>query len=223
MAAIAGILFVVAWGLVDWGYMRRVVRTSGGDSAVLVATFVATLTVPLEYAVLVGVALNIALYMRRATQLHMQEMVPTSAGPFLEQPLTAKSGERAVTFLQIEGSLFFAQADEFEERLSSLLRGPVRVVIFRLKRVHSIDATILTVLDGFARSMSHEDRHIVLCGIRPDLMKDLKEFGLVRLLGNENIFETDFGVFASAEAALERAKQLLGESIDVDAIDTESE
>jgi SulP family sulfate permease len=208
MAAIAGVLLFIAWGLVDWEFIRRVTRTTKADTSVLAATFVATLTIPLEYAVLVGITLNIALYLQRTTQLQMQEMIPTDRGPFREQPVTAESGARSITFLQLEGSLFFAQAEEFENQLQSLLRSPVRVVIFRLRRVHSIDATMLGVLEQFTSAMLSEGRHVVICGVHPELMERLEHFGLIGLIGEENVFHTDAGVFASAQTAIERAKEL---------------
>ncbi|MFT7640578.1 MAG: SulP family sulfate permease [Pirellulaceae bacterium] len=213
MAAIAGVLLFVAFGLVDWRYIRRAVKTSRGDAAVLLVTFLATLTIPLEYAVLVGVALSLALYLRRATELQIQEMVPGAEGVFLERPLSASSGNKAVTFVQLEGSLFFAQADEFEEKLQALLRSPVKVVVFRLRRVHSIDATMLGVLDRFARSLTNAGRHVVLCGIHTSLMGSLEDFGIVKLIGTENVFPTDTaGIFASAEAALQRAADIVSVS-----------
>jgi len=210
MAAIAGVLLFVAFGLVDFRYIRRVAKTSRGDTAVLLVTFIATLTIPLEYAVLVGVALSLGLYLRRATELQMQEMVPGADGVFLERALTSASGNKAITFVQLEGSLFFAQADEFEEQLQSLLRSKVEVVVFRLRRVHSIDATMLGVLDRFARQLSNADRQVILCGIHNQLMGSLEDFGIVKLIGAENVFPTESaGIFASAEAALKRAAEIV--------------
>ena len=209
LAAIAGILLFIAWGLIDWAYIVRVVRTTKADTSVLASTFIATLTIPLEYAVFVGITLNIALYLQRATQLQMREVVVTDGGPFAERPVTAESGERNVTFLQLEGSLFFAQAEELEDQLQTLLHSPVRVVIFRLRRVHSVDATILGVFEQFVGRIRGEGRHVVLCGVHEKLLQKLADFGLVDLIGPENVFPTDTGVFASAEAAIERADQLL--------------
>lgn len=218
MSAIAAILFIVAYGLIDFNYFRRVLRSERADAVVCFGTFLATLTVPLSYAVFVGIFLNIALYLRRASQLHLQEMVRSPGGPFVERPLRTRTDtdEKKVIFLQAEGDLFFGVADELQDRLSQIAYSGVNVVILRLKRTHSIDATVFSVLDQFAGDMQARGGHVVLCGIRENLYQRMKGFGLVDRIGEENIFQTRYGVFASAKAALQRARVLVGSSIDVD-------
>ncbi|MFW6060536.1 MAG: SulP family inorganic anion transporter [Phycisphaeraceae bacterium] len=216
MSAIAAILFIVAYGLIDFHYFRRVLRSERADAVVCFGTFFATLLVPLSYAVFVGIFLNIALYLRRASQLHLQEMVRSPGGPFVERPLRARTGDKNVIFLQAEGDLFFGVADELQDRLSQIAYSGVHVVILRLKRTHSIDATVFSVLEQFAGEMQARDGHVVLCGIREELYQRMESFGLVDKIGRENVFQTRYGVFASAKAALQRARQLVGSSIDLD-------
>jgi len=79
------------------------------------------------------------------------------------------------------------------------------------------------VLDRFVRQMHDRDKHIVLCGVRPELMQRLEAFGIIGLIGKDNVFETSYGVFTSAKAALNRAKQLVHDSIDIDDLPLEDE
>lgn len=218
MAALAAVLFVVAYSLVDWRSFNRMLRSSRADAAVCGATFIATLTIPLEYAVFLGVVLNIALYLRHASRLHLNEMVRARGGPYLERPLTDASGEKSVVFLSLEGDLFFGIADELHQRLTELGRSGVRVVIIRMKRSHFIDATVMNVLELFVRSMVDRNRHVILCGVSDELHGHLAGYGLVEIIGPENIFAQRYGVFASAKAAVQRAREILGQSIDVDSL-----
>ncbi len=215
LAVIAAILFVIAYQLIDFAYFRRVYRSSLADAVVCFATFAATLTVPLAYAVFVGIFLNIALYLRRASQLHMAEMVRSPEGPFVERPIHDRAGQRKVMFLQIEGDLFFGVADELERQLADIARGQTRVVILRLKRTHSADSTVLGVLERFVDQMQAKGGHVLLCGLRPELMEQMRRFGLVERIGEKNVFEATFGVFTSAKRALHRARELVGTSIDL--------
>lgn len=208
ISSIAGILLIVAWSLVDWGFIRRVTRTTKADSSVLLATFLATLLIPLEYAVLVGITLNIALYLQRTTQLQLKELIRNEEGDLEERPLQRDSDDQ-LRFLQLEGSLFFAQAEELEAQLRELTCSPAVVVIFRMRRVHSMDATMLSVLEQFIRRMHDDQRHVLVCGLAPNLMERLGDFGLLDALGEENVFPTSVGVFASAQAALDRGGKLL--------------
>lgn len=215
-ASLAAVLFVIAWRLIDWTYIARIARTSRADTLVCLVTFLATILAPLEYAIFVGIAVNIAVYLRTASRLHVAEMVPApgSSGEttFLERPVherhTTEPG--SIVFLQLEGELFFAVADELQDHLASLQRGGAKVVILRLKRTHSIDASVLNVLDRFAREMRSRDAHVILCGLRPELMAKMRAFGLIKLLGEANVFETGGGVFTSAKRALQRAREIAG-------------
>jgi sulfate permease, SulP family len=221
MAALAAVLFVIAAGLIDWRFFLRVRNASRSDAIVFGVTFVATLLLPLQYAVYIGILLNIGLYLNQASRLHLAEMIQTTAGPFLERPIHDRLGNKQVMFLQLEGDLFFAVADELRDRLANLLDGEVRVVIFRLKRTHMMDATVMAVLEWFIREMRRTNRHVILCGVRTDLMTAVKGYGLVDLIGKENVFPAGDNVFSSAKAALNRARELVARSIDLQPIQEE--
>jgi len=110
-----------------------------------------------------------------------------------------------------------------KDRLAEVAQRVPRVVIFRLKRTHSLDSTVLSVLDQFTRDMQAHHSHVILCGVKPELMETIRAFGLSDTIGRDNVFETSFGVFTSAKRALDRAKSLIGESIDVEGLDHEDE
>jgi SulP family sulfate permease len=217
--ALAAVLFVVSYGLIDQRAIMRLVRADRSDAIVVLVTLAATLFAPLEYAVFVGIFLNIAFYLRTSSRLHIAEMVQTDTGGFMERPIYDKqSGERKVIFIQLEGELFFAIADQLREQLGAIQRSGVQVVVIRLKRCHSIDGTVLDVLEKFILDMKRRDRHVLLCGIRPEISRTLHSFGLFDLVGRQNVFSAEAGVFSSARRALQRARTLVGSSIDVSAI-----
>ena len=160
--------------------------------------------------------------LRIASRLHVTELVPSASGPFLERPILDKrTGEKQVIFLQLEGDLFFAVADELQDRFTAIFNAPVRVVILRLKRTPSVDGTVLSVLDKFVIDMNKRGRHVLLCGVKRELMGVLKAYGLIDRIGRQNVFETGGGVFTSAKQALGRARELVGRSIDEFGIETD--
>ena len=61
------------------------------------------------------------------------------------------------------------------------------------------------------------------CSVKPELMQVLRAYGLINTIGKENVFETGFGVFTSAKRALDRAKKIVGHSIDTSEVDVEEE
>jgi len=214
LAALAGILFVVAVGLIDVRALARIGRTSRGELAVAGVTFLSALVVPLSYAIYVGIFLSLALYLRQAGKLRAIEMVPTASGAFVERDLSELSGADDVLLLQLEGDLFFGVADELADRLAGLVEAPVKAVVVRLKRTHVIDATVMTVLERFIHDMHERARFVVLCGLQPRMLASLEAFGLVEQLGADNLFETSQGIFESTTRALARANTLIGNATD---------
>lgn len=209
-AALAGVLFVVAWGLLEMGYFFRVYRADRSDAIVFAVTFLSTILLPLQYAVFIGIFLNIAFYLRTSSRLHIAEMVQTDTGAFIERPIHTRSNEQKIIFIQLEGELFFAIADQLQDQLSSIRRSGVKVVVIRLKRCHSIDATVLNVLDEFVQEMKAHHGHVILCGVRAEAARTLGAYGLDKKIGLDNLFLAGEGVFTSAKKALHRAHQLAG-------------
>ncbi|MEO1236014.1 MAG: SulP family inorganic anion transporter [Planctomycetota bacterium] len=234
MTSIAAILFVIAYGLIDLDYVRRIFKSNPADLLVCVGTFAATLTISLEIAVFVGVFLTIALYLQRARQLYITEMVRTPGVPsgFIERELrddkpqginspsgnrdngdpagiSGAGGDGGIVFLQVEGNLFFAAADDLQDRFNDLLASPVRVVILRLKRTHLVDATIMHVVEQFVGQLREDGRQLILCGLRPRMYDRMRSYGLVDDLGEDNVFVSDGEPFSSAKRAVERARSLV--------------
>lgn len=214
LAALAGVLVVIAVRLIDVAFLRRLARADRSDAFVLVVTFLAVLLSRLEFAIFVGIFVSIAFYLRTSSRLHIAEMEQTAGGAFVERAVYDRAGERRVAFLQLEGELFFAIADQLQDRLAAVRAGGVRVIILRLKRCHSIDGTVLDVLDRFAVDTRRSAGHVLLCGVRPEVMKTIQNYGLDRTIGRENIFAAESTLFSGARKALDRARDLLGHSID---------
>ena len=77
--AMAAILFLVAWGLIDFHHIRAIYRTSRGETAVLATTLLSTLFVELEFAIYVGVMLSLMLYLARTSQPALVALSTTGA------------------------------------------------------------------------------------------------------------------------------------------------
>ncbi|QDU72738.1 SulP family inorganic anion transporter [Mucisphaera calidilacus] len=219
LSCLAAILFVIVYGLIDWRTILKLCRSSRADAAVCLGTLLFTLLLPLSYAVLIGVFLNLALYVRRTSQLHINEMVTPDAatGHFIERPLREHTTDQHVIFLQVEGDLFFGHADELHDRLTGIEKNQPGAIVFRLKRTRSMDSTVLAVFERYVERVRERGGHVVLCGVRPEMMKLFQSYGLAQRIGQDNIFEAGDGIFASAKRAIRRASLLTAGRGDVEA------
>lgn len=115
-AAMAGILFLVAWGLIDREEIKHILHSSKRETSVLAVTFFSAIFLELEFAIFAGVLLSLVLYLERTSKPKIFTMTPD---PHL--PNQAFSSERELPqcpqlrFLRVDGSLFFGSAAHVEQ------------------------------------------------------------------------------------------------------------
>ena len=214
IAALAGLLLIIAWDLVDVQRIQQVIRTRRADSAAFLVTLASTWIIPLDKAIYVGVAISLVLFLRRAKLLTVRQMVFGPRGRLRELPigpLPPRFREcTAVRILHVEGSLFFASAGELRAALEDAARSPeVEVVIVRLKRTSGMDVTTTDVLEAVAATMAARGQHLLLVGMRDQAMATLQRSGAADTIGASALFPTKKRWFAAMNEAIERAAELL--------------
>lgn len=213
-SALAGILILSAQRLVDWRQLRYYFRTTRFDAWIVGLTAISAVAVSVEFCVLIGVLLSFVLYVPRAARMHMTELVSADDGVVRERVSTDVPCDR-VRIFNLEGELFFGAASELEQHLEAVeraVRGGVRVLVLRVKRVRNPDAVCLEILDRFVIRMREAKVAVVMCGVRPDLMKVLRASGIVEHVGAEQmfVFQETGTVWSSTLGAIRFAYDMIG-------------
>ncbi|MFB7272638.1 SulP family inorganic anion transporter [Streptomyces sp. NPDC056244] len=184
LAALAGVLIATAVRMVEVGSLRAMARATRSDAVVLVLTAVATLALDLVYAVITGLAVAGALALRavakhaRMDQVDFRSDLPGEHSDE-EHALLA---EHIVAY-RIDGPLFFAGAHRFLLELSEV--ADVRVVILRMSRVTTMDATGALVLKDAVHKLNRRGIAVMTSGIRPGQRQALESVGALDLLRRE--------------------------------------
>jgi sulfate permease, SulP family len=208
--AIAALLIVAAVQAIKPGEILDVWRTSLTSRAVMLATFAATLAMPVEQSVLLGVVLSLALYLYKSSlDVHVMEMVPTADGDYEEYISPKELPANKVTVLNLYGSLFFAGADVLEGLLPSARKVPHAVVILRLRGRTNLGSTIFNVLERYAHELARHDGKLVLSGVSDPLYLQLKRTDLFKLVGEENVVRADRRPAAAMRRAIAAAQAWL--------------
>jgi SulP family sulfate permease len=190
LAALAAILFFVAWNMSDVRHFSRLLRRAPrSDKLVLLITFGLTVFVDLVVAVNVGVVIAALLFMRRmAESVSVQEEVFGGALNREERADGAAdvSLPSNVLVYRIDGPFFFGAAEKLE---STVERAQLHVetVVIRLGRVPFMDATGTHTLSEIIERFQRRGIRVLLCGIHPRLLKALERAEILALVGPENI------------------------------------
>jgi len=190
-------------------------RTGPVPATTMAITFVLTLIIPLQYAVLVGVGLAVLLHVaRQSNRVVVKQWVfdddqgfPTEADP----PAQVQAGK--VVVLATYGSLFFASAPAFEAQLPQPAGAGTRgVVVLRLRAKEELGSTVVQVLIRYAEQLAANDSRLMLAGLTPGVRRQVDDTGLAALLGADAVFMAQARVGLSVREAVEHAERWIEES-----------
>lgn len=167
MAALAAILFMVAWGMSEYDRFFALLRMPNGDRAVLLLTFGLTVMVDLTVAIGVGVTLASLLFMAR-----MAESVKFDTSGEQDTDLDSEDVHqrdalpKGVEVFRITGPFFFGVAGELLDTLRRVGQSP-RVIILRMRLVPLLDASGVQALEEFFEQAHLAGAKVVLSGVQP--------------------------------------------------------
>jgi sulfate permease, SulP family len=190
MPALAGLLMLIGFQTIKPADLLLVWRTGNVQKAVLAVTFVLTMLIPLQYAVLTGVGTSVVLFVvRQSNRLTVRRRVVDDSGRTRETEVPQELPGGDVVILQPYGSLFFASAAAFEEALPQVTpdsRGTV--VILRLRGRSDLGTTFIDVLARYARSLQEVGSKLVLVSTNDTIAEQLRVSGLLEIVGRENVY-----------------------------------
>ncbi len=193
-AAMAGLLFIIAAGLIDIPAARRIARTSRGETLVLAITFMATLTVALEFAIFVGVLASLLVYLYRTTRPHLTLVWP-AADVMVFAPLHSGSAypSHDVLFIRVDGSLFFGAVDHVRSALHAYRDRPVppRHLVLVATGINFVDVAGADLLADEARASAAAGTVLYLCGLKAPVREVLERGGFLEAFGPGHAFTTE--------------------------------
>jgi len=213
--ALAGMLLITAWRLVDRPRLLYCLRATRFDAGIALSTAGAAVFVSVEFSILIGVFLSFLFYVPRAARLQASELIVSKDRQVHERLPEDPECNRVVLF-DLEGELFFGAAPELDGYLAELTRraeAGVRVIVLRLKRVRNPDMVCLERLQHFLQEMQRRGVTVLLCGVRPDLAQSLENVGFRSWLPADTIFLERAGPFSSTIEAIRHAYALLGNDL----------
>ncbi len=201
LAALAAILFVVAYNMGEWREIGTIVRLSKQDITVWAATFALTVLADLTVAVEVGMILAALLYIYRISQT--TTVMPVT-DDYIEEGrphiLQDKQVPPYVTILRIHGPFLFGTTEKLDDAAADLSKFG-QVVVVRLRNMTALDATGLHALEKLAERLRKSGRTLLLCGARDQPLAMLTSGDFLDHVGRENLLP-------HVESALERAKEI---------------
>jgi SulP family sulfate permease len=187
LAALAGVLIATAAQMVRVSSVAALVRSTRGDFAVLVITACATIVSDLVTAVILGLVVAGWFALRQTAQSARMEEVPMDEADHDDEEQSVLDDQ--IIVFRLDGPLFFAAAHDFLLELSEV--SNVRVVVLRMSRITTIDATGAAVLADTITRLEARGITVLLSGVRAHQQQVLVSLGVYdRLATEHHLFDT---------------------------------
>ena len=214
MPALAGLVIVAGVQMVNANAIQTVWQTNTVARTMMLVTFGSTLIMPLQYAVLLGVVISILLFvLQQSNTIRVVEWVVGEGGWPVEQPAPRQLVSDRVTVLYIYGNLFYAAASALENSLPAVDGARRTVVILLLRGYEDVGSTVNEVLRHYTQALQANSGKLMLAGLSPGLRDQLQRTGMLKLIGEENIFLATETIGGAGNAALRAATDWLAASL----------
>jgi sulfate permease, SulP family len=201
LAALAGILLVVAWNMSEWRVFAGLFRSPRSDVVVLLVTFGLTVLVDLSVAIQTGMVLAAFLFMRRMALISdvgpMRRALREEEDPDDPDATARLDVPHGVEVFEVYGALFFGAASKFKDAVRRVERPP-RVLILRMRHVLAIDASGLRALEDLLDKTRRDGTVLVLSGVHAQPLTALERAGLLERIGADNVHTHIRGALARA-------------------------
>jgi sulfate permease, SulP family len=204
MAALAGILMIVAYNMGEWREIPQLLKLTKTDISVWLVTFGLTVFADLTVAVEAGMILAALLFITRVSNTTTVSQVTDE---YIEDGrmhiLQDKDIPYYATIFRIHGPFLFGATDKVATITEKMHELPP-VVIIRLRNMTAIDATGVYALEEIARQLHASGRTLILCGAREQPAQVMQQAEFEEVVGRENICANVNEALQRAEAVFER-------------------
>jgi sulfate permease, SulP family len=201
MAALAGILMIVAYNMGEWREIPQLLKLTKTDISIWLVTFALTVFADLTVAVEAGMILAALLFISRvASTTTVSRVTDDYVEDGRVHILQDKDIPYYATIFRIHGPFLFGATDKIYAVTENLHKLPP-VVILRLRNMTALDATGLFAMEEVAKQLHTTKRTLILCGAREQPAQLIHQAEFAEVIGEENICE-------NVQEALRRAEEV---------------
>jgi SulP family sulfate permease len=200
LPSMAAILLMVAWNLIDWHHIKIIYRAGKNEAMVFSVTFAATLLLPMEFAIYLGVLLSLVLYLRRTSQPNITALASGRGAKKLVDAQRSNLPEcDVIKIVRIDGALFFGAVDYVQTTLMAI---PQKHVLIVASGINFIDLAGTELLANEAKRLAAKGGGLYLCNVNGRVIKPIIRNGHLSTIGKRHIFATKALALSTIDAKL---------------------
>jgi SulP family sulfate permease len=196
IAAMAGVILVVAYNLIDFHHIRETLSFSIEESAVLITTFLATLFLELEFAIYLGVLLSLVLFLGKTS---------TPSIPTLSLDETQASGKKKLIdinekplkqcpqlkIIRIDMSIYFGSVNHIQKRIATISENErINHILIVASGINFIDLAGTKALIAENNRLVKNGGNLYFVGLKPSVYEFAAKSHFIQQVGMSHFFDT---------------------------------
>jgi sulfate permease, SulP family len=195
-AILAAVVLVAVSGLIDFKEPARLWKKDRSDFAMLVATFLITLTLGIETGIIAGMVLSLVVVIYRASRPHMAQLGRVPGTNVFRNISRFKNLEvrEDLLMLRIDGPIYFANVEYIKEKIDKWLdqkQNKVKLIVFNMESITNIDSTGAHELFDWINTWRSNNIDICITGTKGPVRDTLNRWGLIECVGADHMFMDD--------------------------------
>ena len=194
-AAMAGILFIVAWGLIDFAAIKHIFTSNHTERSIFLVTFLAALFLDLEFAIMAGILLSLVMYLMRVSKPRIVSRLPDPNLPNRKfSTVTDDSSLREcpqLHIMRIDGNLFFGSVAYIREKFGRLQQQhpEQKHLAIVAQGISFVDIAAADALGNEAERRRAEGGDMYLINVKQGLWDSLDECHALDKIRPNNVFQ----------------------------------
>lgn len=186
LATLSAVLITVALHMGEWHNFSRLARWPKSDAVVFLSAFTLTVLIDLTIAVEIGMVLAAVLFIKRVSETtEISEVRHDTESEGAVHSLEGKVVPAGVMIYEVSGAFFFGAADKLESALRRLKEEP-EILIIRMRRVQSMDATGLNALEDLVERLHEHGKVVIISGAQAQPLAVIEKAGFLDVIGRDN-------------------------------------
>lgn len=192
IAALAGVIMPIAYGLVDRVEIARIWKGTRADAVIMVLTLFGSLFLDIQFAVLLGIMLSLVLYIVRTSTPRVHTVLPdANYKHFVYRPDISPCPQLGV--IDILGDLYFGAVNHVEELILTQAEQHTeqRFLLIRMNHVNHCDFSGIHMLESVVRAFRERGGDVFLVRVSFPVSQLMQSTGFDAMLGNDHFLDED--------------------------------
>ncbi len=208
IAAMGGVIIMVAYNLIDRNQIKHVVESDGSEAIILVATFLATLFLELEFAIYLGVILSLVIFLGRTSAPVIAILAPDIDTRYNRAMLTDVESKPLdecphLKIIRIDMSVYFGSLNFIQSKLFKISEKEGRKhIVVMSDGINFIDLAGAEMLCDEAERLEEEGGGLYFAGLKPAVYESFSETHAIKHIGNNHFFDDKPMVFKTLHRLL---------------------